>query len=274
MKKLLFLANDSSTTKTMLEEHEWLKEHFELLALNYSAITAIKPEKVVFSDFEILIDTVDYIWLEYDWDAANANNNYSHFTGLILDNWPEKLIIYRDVMRRFYPIYDSKMFNATFLDMVGLPHPRTVLCDVSGALDYSYPLVLKEDISGMAKGVSLVHNPTELEKLVSDRKMIVQELKNFEKEFRVLTVNHQVIGSVERTSKYTDGGNRRLVNIDREHELSDAVIDICERLSRELTADLLGIDIGIDKDGYPWVIEFNVSPNFKRFCEITGIDVV
>lgn len=100
---------------------------------------------------------------------------------------------------------------------------------------------------------------------------IVQRRVRIKTEMRVFYLNGQVFRTAEtRTSKTESQG----VKVLGEHQLNDEQMDFVARAMQKFPElDFVGVDLAVLDDGSLTIIEINRSPQFKRFYEVTGINL-
>ena len=100
---------------------------------------------------------------------------------------------------------------------------------------------------------------------------IVQRRVNIIQEMRVFYLNGQVFRTAEtRTSKTENSGVKVLGEI----QLTDEQMNfVAKAMTKFPELDFIGADLAVLDDGSFAIIEINRSPQFKRFYEVTNINL-
>lgn len=126
--------------------------------------------------------------------------------------------------------------------------------------------------------VNLINNREALDRFIqlhNYKLYIAQQYIHVQKDFRVLCLKGKICGVAQRTLRITDQTQLKVKYASQSLTTSvpSEILDDCLLLSNHLGLDLAGIDIVLDAKGNYWFIEYNPSPQFKRFAEVTGINV-
>lgn len=103
---------------------------------------------------------------------------------------------------------------------------------------------------------------------------LIQEWYPAKYYFRTLVLGNKVLGAMERLSLHCKNRPKiPLAQRSKKVALSPALEKISFEATQALGIELAGLDIIPDKKGQLRVLEINRSPQFKRFTQITGLNV-
>ena len=275
MKKLLILTNPESLNLKLLYDNNYVQDNYEIIEINHFDILQLTKEEIITSTRTILLSKIDLIWFEFDWDLNDPNRNTHHFSKLLYTYHGNKFVYNAKTLQLFHPFFDSKLFNAAFLDYHNLPHPNTQSISAQSDLDsIRYPKVLKKDMSGRARSVQLVRSRQDLTMLCDDHSYVIQDLIDVKTEMRVVVLGTKVIGAVDRSTKFNGFDTGKVKVLGQTKIISNDAITVSQKVAKYLQSDLVGLDIVIDADDKAWVIEFNIGASLKEFIKHTGIDII
>lgn len=139
-----------------------------------------------------------------------------------------------------------------------------------------YPVVIKEVYGSMGKNVYLAKNRQEL-KAISVKLTHVPYL--FQKfigvggaDIRVILIGGKCVGAMKRQNNNDFRSNIELGGFGTKIQLTDDLIEICEKTASVLQLDYCGIDI-LQEGAKNYVCEVNSNAFFKGFKSVTGINV-
>lgn len=103
---------------------------------------------------------------------------------------------------------------------------------------------------------------------------LIQEWHPTKYYYRTLVLGNKTLGAIERLSLHCQ--NRPDIPLNQRSKkitLSPALKKLSLQTTQALGIELAGLDIMPDKKGRLLVLEINRSPQFKRFTQVTGINV-
>lgn len=107
----------------------------------------------------------------------------------------------------------------------------------------------------------------------TSQKLLAQEKLPNAIDYRILVLNGRSLGIMKRTatkdnlvSNFSQGGKVEIFE-------SDEFYDIAVKATEILECDYGGVDIMLDKDGHPLVLEVNRNAQFQGFEKATGVNV-
>ncbi|MBQ8984859.1 ATP-grasp domain-containing protein [Candidatus Saccharibacteria bacterium] len=123
--------------------------------------------------------------------------------------------------------------------------------------------IAKPRISQRARNVLF-----ELDRKIDDN-WIIQERMDIKEELRI----YIVFGEIQRVATIKSSKQTGKVKVIDERLLSEEEYRFSEKVAALTDLDFAGIDVAILKNGLLRLIEVNRSPQFKRYTEITGINL-
>jgi len=103
---------------------------------------------------------------------------------------------------------------------------------------------------------------------------IIQEWHPSKYYYRTLVLNNKVLGIMERISLHCqDRPQIPLSQRSKKAELTSALKKLSLKTAQAMDIEFAGLDIMPDKNNELQVLEINRSPRFKRFTQVTGVNV-
>jgi len=148
-----------------------------------------------------------------------------------------------------------------------------------------FPCILKILIGCHGKGVVLCRNKKELEIFCDYNiaqwtnqitNLMIQECitESLGRDLRVIVIGNEVVGGMSRSS--VDGDFRANIatgSEGRPYTVSNELKDLCLKIMKILNLKVAGIDFLFSERGL-LVNEVNPTPEFAKFSEVTGIDMI
>lgn len=170
----------------------------------------------------------------------------------------------------------------------GIAFPKSVIIFSPKSLNQvektlNYPLIIKTSAGRQGKGVHLVNNRNEAEKLLLEMSkdesipaIIAREFIPNDGDVRVFTVGFKAIGAMKRTPKVGDfrsnisqGGSGEVFDLDANPEIRI----LAEKESEVMQTEIAGVDVIINKEtGKPYILEINPGPQFEGLEKYTGVN--
>lgn len=191
-----------------------------------------------------------------------------------------------------YENVTSKITSLIDREKAGLLHPVTRIGLGSNMtardLGLKLPVLWKPSHGTQAMGISEVRDLHMLDRLIQQTRnqsseagdaegsnlVLVQELIDFDNEYRVFVVGDTPLGMARR---YREAGPAF-----RRGELPQAHFEACEQIPEVLDLGVrarrahgysfIGVDV-VEKNGEFYILEANRNPQFSQFERVTGIDV-
>ncbi len=142
-----------------------------------------------------------------------------------------------------------------------------------------FPLIIKTNYGSLGKGVFLIKDDEELEKM--EQKLIhvphiFQKFisSSFGQDYRIITIGGKYVAGMKRINKNGDfrsnialGGEALIIPIENSY------IEMAEEVSRLLELDYAGIDILIGENNEPIFCEANSNAFFQGIEKYSGVNV-
>jgi len=180
----------------------------------------------------------------------------------------------------------DKFLSLQTLQEAGIPIPETVLVNTPEGLETAlswmgeYPLVVKPVSSRQGTGIERIQSLREARNIAEkiDRRtgLLVQRFIPPEgrKDIRVLIIGKEAAGAAEFSPNPGDfRGNFHLSGKSRAADPGNPVLDLAVAAAEALGLEIAGIDILVDADHRPFVIEVNYAPGFRGLEAATGLDI-
>lgn len=136
-----------------------------------------------------------------------------------------------------------------------------------------YPCVVKKTDLNRGEGVFLCKNKKELRKIFIKIKglLLIQKYIKADKDFRLLVIGNEVIGSIERSLIFRTDHSVYETNA---YHPSKQEKKIAVRAAQALGYSIAGVDLIFDSKNKKWkILEVNRAPVFKRVAEKNNINV-
>ncbi len=267
MSKLFCLEARSDNTFKYLHK-EALRRGLDSRYMNYEDLIGDYHEL-----FNLGIDQDTILCMALPFTANNIEQNYQAVVEILLEQYTPQKIINKDMLSSSFLKLEDKLYQTHFFKLRGIPH--SPLVDIARDAKHSFPLIVRKRISSRSKNNFIVYTEEELEGFLAnnDRAAYVfQQYFPLAKDIRVYILGDQMISAVERTVSIKKG-NRVSVRCSHEVELDQAIIDDALRITKEVGATFLGLDVGIKKTGEYFFIEYNGRAQIKSVRENLGIDL-
>jgi ribosomal protein S6--L-glutamate ligase len=165
----------------------------------------------------------------------------------------------------------------------GLPVPPTIVCQrldeaIRAFDDLGGDVVIKPLFGSEGRGITRVRDctaaTTTFEALEADGRVIYLQrfIDHGNRDLRVFIVGGRVVAAMRRVS------DDWITNIARggrgeRYEPSDALCDLAVRAAAACECDVAGVDIVIDQQQQPHLLEVNAAPGWRALSEVSGIDI-
>ncbi|MCX5775185.1 MAG: RimK family alpha-L-glutamate ligase [Firmicutes bacterium] len=185
---------------------------------------------------------------------------------------------------------DDKALTYLAFRNYSIPTPKTIILPYTfdiNVLNYydevktmiaklTYPFIVKERFGSYGEQVYLVHSEEEFKALLSKvgkKPLLVQEYiaEATGRDYRVNVVGHEVITAVERYNPNDFRSNVNQGGTMTEVKLSPKLKKLAVDAVRAVGADFAGVDIVLDKDKKPLVLEVNTNARTLSVEKATGI---
>ena len=173
-----------------------------------------------------------------------------------------------------HPDHEDKLFQYRALE----GHvPLLTTWPATRSYTSPFPVVLKRRIASGGRGTFLVRTPDELFarlQVEAAEECILQEYAELDADYRILILGSRVIATVSRQIRVHEEaeGARLAVKVDAPAMLAPAVVEHARRAAEVFRCDFCGVDI-VESRGRHFVIECNVSPQFRSTAKLIGQDI-
>lgn len=236
-------------------------------------------EELVYKNGEIFNSSLNPLSINRDdkiilRDPYNTKSDYSFFTKKILKKYYKNISLDKECYSRF-PFYEDKLFQTDLFIKLGITTPETFLGKNINRL-LKFPVIVKPRIGSRGRGIRIFNELKETESFFAEKDLldyIVQKYHKAKKEYRILLLRHKILGVVD---KHIHLKNEGKVGVRTNKVVNDLPMKIKQdaiRITEELKADFVGIDVIHIKDGGYYFLEANLSPQFNAFAKATGINI-
>lgn len=250
----------------------------------------------------ISIDFLCYFDIYYDWQFRYIKNNkiikqYDIFRidWLKWKGMKQWLLYYywilnkKKTMDNWHLIgtdYYSKFNQLLFLHHYHFSAPKSIFFAIDNIHSkkyislleskFSYPFIAKDIYKDKGKWVFFVENRQQLKNIILEQQnncILFQEYIKNTWEFRVITLWNTIIWSFKRYNPYSYKNNLKkwtvFENVEIHMQLKKTILEIIKKH----TLDFAWIDVIVSWDTY-YILEINITPQFKRMEKVTWINVV
>jgi len=140
-----------------------------------------------------------------------------------------------------------------------------------------FPLVVKPVYGGYGNGVLKLEKMEDLKDFLREyyRKksddLILQEYIPYKHDLRVFVVGDRVICAMERIPKNDWRANCSLGAETRRYYIDRDIEDLVLKSVKKVGAHILGVDVLIDREGNPYILEMNITPQFRNIMKYSDI---
>lgn len=225
----------------------------------------------------IIINPEDRLILR---DPYNTGVNYSYILQFLINKYPKNRVLDKEIFIK-HPNYEDKLYQSHIFSTNNIPHPKVLHISSLNALYSSlneivYPIVVKKRISSRSNDVFIIKSEDDLlnffmGKYISD--YIIQPRLKVKEDYRVIVMKNNIVGSVLRQVKVKKDGTIKVVVKSINENIPNSVRSYIKTLHEVLNGDIIGYDIVIDKEEKIYFLEANLSPQFRGFEKVTGINI-
>jgi len=281
MKPILIIATGEEKLIPFKKAARQFKENIFFTTWDKIAILQSNPNCVLAINDNREIDLHDFSLIY----IRNVGPNREKMS-LVSDYIAKKIPLVDDILRTGGR-RDSKAFQYREFFNAGLP----TIPFIYGSLDlilsksgtFGFPFILKRSRGQQGKQVFLVRSQDQLagfcQKFKSQQRegyyFLAQKFIKNDGDFRLFIIGDNCLGIMKRTVQKKDEfrNNISLGGKGEQVSLPDKVIDLAIQAAKVSRLDIAGVDIIIDDEGHPYILEVNSAPQFNGFQKITGIDV-
>ena len=144
--------------------------------------------------------------------------------------------------------------------------------------DLPFPMIQKPKGGILGKDVFYLKSAKEIKDLDNIKRYVFQTFIPNDGDFRVIMIGGKMIGAMKRvpaegkiTNNIGQGGSGHTVT--DKQELAELKV-VSEEVAKVFPLDVAGLDVIYNQDdGKYYFLEINISPQWREFQRVTGIDV-
>ena len=144
----------------------------------------------------------------------------------------------------------------------------------------SFPMIYKDCYGSLGKQVKLINNFSELKKTYYSSYMIPHIYEEYlskhkGNDYRVIVIGNKVIAAMNRINSKDFRSNIYLggKGVDVTSTISDEIKSIAIKANEILNLDYSGVDIMLDNNDIPTLLEVNSNPFFSEVEKVTKINI-
>lgn len=207
-----------------------------------------------------------------------VNTNYWVFTKYLIENHYSQILLDRECLKKYHPYFDDKLYVAMLFQELKIPQPNSYyMPNIDLNKLPKYPFLLKQRYGTRAAGnymIKTIHDLKKLEQKYDLSLFIIQELVDAQEDYRIIILKNEYVGCALRSAKFSISGDvGKCKVIGHKTKINKDIISDSIKIAQKLKADLIGIDVLIDRNGHYYFIEPNLYLQFGAFMEATKIDV-
>ena len=136
-----------------------------------------------------------------------------------------------------------------------------------------FPLVVKPVYGGYGNGVLKLEGMEDLNLLIGEysNQFIIQEYIPYRHDLRVFVVGDRVVCAMERIPKNDWRANCSLGAETKRFYIGGDVEDLVLKCVKKVGAHIVGVDVLIDGEGDPYILEMNITPQFRNTMRYSNI---
>lgn len=140
-----------------------------------------------------------------------------------------------------------------------------------------FPVVVKPSYGGYGDGVLKVEKKEDLKDLLSrhyrknSNNLIIQEYIPYKHDIRAFVIGNRIVCAMERIPKNDWRANCSLGAETRRFYLESDVEDLVLKCVKRVGAHIVGVDVLIDRENNPYILEMNITPQFRNIMKYSDI---
>lgn len=277
MKVWIFTTKKDLSLSRLREESERLKN--ETVVMYFESLI-FKDNHVFYKSEKLtkLVQKKDKVLIRWPFDADDTDIEYNVFVHYLLMYFQKQILLDKKCLERFSPFYEDKFFQSVVFSKLKVPTPKTYYFSSLESFlssDVGLPLVLKKRVSSRSKNNFLIHTKREVKEKLKNKHIkdyIFQDVIEIEKDMRVLFLKDALLGIVRRFTHVREGNRLAVRGREVVRKIPKEIEMYAQKIQKYLGADYVGFDVLLDKDGNYFFIEANLSPQFDKFEDATGVN--
>lgn len=279
MKKGIIFINGYTQSVTELNQPNRIREELDLLGVKMEIRRNLCFSAGLNSRSEIVTDCRHFDFCVY-LDKDKYLPRMLEGAGLRLFNCARAVELCDDKMATFIALQGTGLrIPKTFAAPLNYTLQAPVNCDMLEKIseELRFPLVVKECYGSLGKGVYLVKNMTELQRIAEELKgkpHLFQEFvsESAGKDLRVIAIGGEVVSCMRRVSDKDFRSNAELGGRGELYALPEDAKAIARCVANSLGLNYCGIDLLFGKDGLV-LCEVNSNAYFATMERVSGVNV-
>lgn len=213
-------------------------------------------------------DTILFMALPFT--ANNIQQNYQSVVEIIRDVYRPRVIVNREMLDKNFLTMEDKFFQPYIFEKLGVAHEPLV--DVYGE-EVDFPLIARKRISSRSKNNFLI--PTKRDLSIFKKKndvtaFVFQAYKPLIQDLRIYVWGDEIFEVVERRVQIKEH-NRVAVKVSNTATIPDNIAEDAIKITKEIGANFLGLDVGRREDGGYFFIEYNGRAQIRSAEKTLGL---
>lgn len=280
---VLYAGAISQNIKDLMKAGEELGSKIRFLnIINFIFDGKVEKNKILyFDEKEGQYELIDFN--KFDVVFFRTIKNHYEDVDFIIEQLPKRVKVVDSIVRSGKPTNICKFYQMRKLKEAGLKIPKTLSGSLKflrdeGIKKFEYPIILKGSRGDRRTQVFKMYSdegwPKRWDTLIESEKMgqkyMLQEYLPNSEDYRVMVIGEKAIGVMKRAV----GENELLKNVFNKCELPDRVLKLAVRAAKTCGIEIAGVDVVFrNGESEPTFWEVNKTPNYKRFVEVTKVDV-
>ena len=142
--------------------------------------------------------------------------------------------------------------------------------------DFDFPIVVKPIYGGYGNSVLKINSLDELKNIFeilkfNKKEVFIQKYIPYKHDIRVFVIGNKIICAMERIPKDDWRANYSLGAEIKRFDLNADIENIVLKSVKKIGADIVGVDVLIDKNNNPYILEMNITPQFRGIMNFADI---
>jgi len=272
MKKLLCIGFSTENYSMNRLQEEATKAGIRYFALGYKKTLFQFPNQNLKN--QSLLSEYDFV--------IHRNLSILPFQGFYSQMFHESVIQLNHRHISLFPIY-NKFIQYNFLQHLSIPIIPTLYqyrdLSYTDIIDYfgENSFVVKPLDGSFGSDIELITSQEEFDQYFSSHSLhetLIQKYIQAQSDFRVLILGTEILGVLERfRGEHSIITNLSAGNRAQKGVLKSEITDLAILAAQALNLEYAGVDIILDSNENPFIIELNNSPQFEGFERETGVNV-
>ena len=142
---------------------------------------------------------------------------------------------------------------------------------------FKFPLVVKPVYGGYGNGVLKLEKMDDLKDFLikhysrNSNNLIIQEYIPYRHDLRVFVIDNRVVCAMDRIPKNDWRANCSLGAETKRFYIEGDVEDLVLKCVKRVGAHIVGVDVLIDRKDNPYILEMNITPQFRNIMKYSDI---